>query len=539
MNFKNIFTASNGENKKIVNKVAKKKLLFSASLVIIIIVSIVALNILATVADNRLHLSFDLTADKVFSMSEANTDYLKEVDKDITITFCATEDEYIGGFYDSYVANYNQTTDPTGKYFSQTVEIAKDYTNYNSKIKVQFVDVQSNEFASIRQKYPSVNFNYGDILVESSFLGSSGTMVNRHKIIGFSNIYSLSDESGYASQGYDYYKISGNNIETQLTSAIYYVTSEETAKAAYFSTHSTPELLEQYLIPTLELNNYEVEKISDMVITEASIPEDTDVLLIAGVTSDFTPSELDVIDEWLYNDNKKGNGLVFFASTSSPELPNLYSFLEEWGISIGSGILYETDSSYTSERPTNMLLSSSQSNITLDVNSKLGAYLADNLVPMSVAYNSYEDRTAQTIMQTSSSVVIAPSGIDADSWKPDSSYKAATQSVAIVTSDTSYEENTGEGISSYVAAFASSDFIFSDLMANNSILNLDMTLSVTNLASGNGEARMTFTEKEIDTQTITDITTFTTNLMFVIFVIIVPLGIIAACIIVYARRRSR
>ncbi len=537
---KNIFAPKGNKQPKIKSKIARAKTLYSSAIVAIVLVALILLNVVFTVAGERLHLEVDLTADKAFSMSQGNIDYIKEVDKEVTITFLATEDDYTGQYFKEYAAYYYQAEDSTGLYFPQTVEIVKKYAGYNDKIKVDFVDVQENEFTTIRQEYPNESFSYGDILVECSFIGSDGKSIKRHKVLNFSQIYTLEDKSGYAAYGYSNYTIGGNNIETYLSSAVYYVTSKETAKAAYFDSHCEESLLEAAYIPALELNNYEITKISDAIITESSIPEDTDVLIMACVTSDFTAGELEVIEDFLHNDNKKGKGLVFFASTSSPKLPNLYGFLEEWGISIEDGILYETTESYTNEQATNMLVMNSGNDITAEVNSKEGIYLADNMVAMEIAFERYEDRIVSTFMQTSPTVVIAPSGIDVSSWKPDSSYAEAPRSVGIITSDTSYEENTGEGTSSYVAAFASTDFVYSNYIDYESVLNLDMSLCAANIASGNNTNEITFTTKSISEESFADkVTTASANAMLIVFVVILPVAILAACVVVYIRRKSR
>ena len=524
---------------KIKNTLARKKSMFSVLTTLIIIAVLVLVNVLATVATDRLHLTADLTLDKEFTISQINIDYLKEVKRDVSVTFLATESEYAGSYYSNYVSAYENASDDTGKYFSQTVEIAKKYSTYNDKITVDFVDVQSNEFSAIRQNYPTENFTYGDILVESSFLNKQGTTTKRHKIISFSSIYSLSDETGMAAQGYGAYTVSGNNIETQLTSAIHYVTSDETFKAAYFDTHCEEKILQEKLIPTLELNNYETAAISDAVITSASIPEDTDVLIMACVTTDFTTEELEVIDNWLDNDGNKGRGLVFYASTSSPNLANLYKYLEEWGISVGSGILYETEDSLVLEQNSNMMIANLATDYTADINSKQGYYVVDNMVPMEIVFENYENREAHSLMTTSDTVVIAPVGADISTWKPTADNIEKARSAAILAVDTNYAGDTVEGVSSYVIAFSSTDFAYSNLIESNQVLNLDMSVSAVNTASGAGKAAITFTQKSITNEMITEITTASVRVMTAIFVIAIPVLIIAACIFVYLRRKSR
>ena len=532
----NFFKKSEGTVK---NRVARSRFMYSTAIIAVILVVIIALNALFSVVGDRLHLSWDLSASQSFSISEANINYIKSVDAEVNITVCATEEDYTGDYLIEYAAYYYSAEDTTGKYFSQTVQLIKKYAEYNDNISVRFVDVQSNEFTAIQQAYPNTSFSYGDIIVEGIFKNSEGKTVNRHKTITFGEIYELSDESGMAEYGYGSYTISANNIETMLSSAIFYATSEDTVKAAYFTSHSESAFLTQNYIPSLKLNNYECTPIDDVVITESSIPEDTDVLLLSCVTADFTTDELEVIETFLLNGKERGKGLVYFASTSSPKLPNFNAFLEEWGISVGQGVLYETTAAYTSQVQTNMIVVSDGTDFTKEVNTKQGGYIAGNIVPIERPFEQYGTRKTERLMSTSDTVVIAPVGINAESWKPDDSYTKAVREVAVISYDTSYETDS-TGVSSYIIAFGTTDFIYSDLISNANILNLDMAVCAANIASGNSDTPISFSSKSIDNVSFADkVTVSSVATMRFVFIILVPVAILAACAVVYLRRRSR
>ena len=228
-------------------------------------------------------------------------------------------------------------TDNYNDYYKQTVNLIEKYNNYNKKIKVKFVDTQDASFANITAKYSNDQLNYGDIIVSCTRNG-----VERYKIIGFKDIYNITEDDTYANMGYIMSTIDSNNIETALTSAIAYATSLKSSKVAFITGHSKKDTTEVYR-KLLETNNYEVDLISDKMITEIS--DKYDAIFIAAPTSDFIESELDAIADYLDNDEKYNKGLVFFADAAAPYLPNLYGFLEEWGITIDAGILFETNTS--------------------------------------------------------------------------------------------------------------------------------------------------------------------------------------------------
>ena len=112
----------------------------------------------------------------------------------------------------------------------------------------------------------------------------------------------------YAAYGYSQSTVSGNSVETAVTSAIAYVTSSKTKKVALLTGHSKIDYTADYQ-KLLKANNYEIETISDNIV--GKISSDFDAVIIAGPTTDFIGSELDNLSDFLDNDGKLGKGLLF------------------------------------------------------------------------------------------------------------------------------------------------------------------------------------------------------------------------------------
>ena len=180
----------------------------------------------------RFHLTFALSSDKINSASEENIEYIKGVKEKVTISLLSNEDDY-ASYMDYYAQNLFMAQDSTGEFYNQTIRLLNQYADYNENITLRFVDPQEPEFAEVQSKYASEDFVYGDILVETTFKGENNADITRHKVLSYSDIYNLSDESGMAGYGYGYYTVSGSNLETVLTSAIASVTSTETKTLAY------------------------------------------------------------------------------------------------------------------------------------------------------------------------------------------------------------------------------------------------------------------------------------------------------------------
>ena len=307
------------KGKAIRNQFAFKKGGYSVAIIALVLAALILLNWLVAVLGDRFHLEFDMSPDSVNSISKENIEFIEGVKKDVSVTVCAAEDSY-PDYMASYAQSYYGISD-AGDYFEQTVNLINKYKSYNKKIKINYVDPQSSEFTAVTQKYPNAEVTYGDIIVSCG----EGEK-ERYKKLGFSDIYALSTDDTYAAYGYSTSNISGNNIETALTGAIAYCISSKSSKIAIYTGHSATDYSSGY-VELLKANNFEVEVLSDKVIT--SVPNEYDAIVIMAPTGDFIDSEIDAVSTFLENGGKLSKGLMYFADSTCPSLPVLESFLSQ------------------------------------------------------------------------------------------------------------------------------------------------------------------------------------------------------------------
>ena len=248
----------NKRQKKLKNQALLKKGSYSVAITAIVLAGIIVLNILVGVLSKRVSLEYDFSSDKKNSLSAENVKYVKNVKKDVSVIFCTSEDTYVDSM--SYYAQQYNVISGGNEYYEQTLKIVNKYAAYNSKIKLEYVDPQSADFTKISAEYPNEKLSYGDIIVSAK---------NRHKIIKYTDIYSLSDDQTYAAYGITSSTVTGNNIENALTGAISYVLSDKTIKVAFLTGHSSADITADYKT-LLSDNNYEIETITDNVITNIS-----------------------------------------------------------------------------------------------------------------------------------------------------------------------------------------------------------------------------------------------------------------------------
>ena len=513
--------------KKIKNQALLKRGSYSLAITAAVVAGAIILNILVGALTDRFVLEFDMSLNKDNSISEENIEYIKGIEDKVTVTVCADEETYSS--YMGYYAQqyYSVSDDAATSYYDQTVTLVNKYADYNKNITVNFVDTQSTKFTEISSKYSSEKLMYGDIIISTEKDGAE-----KHKIISYDDIYYLDEDTTYASYGMSFYTVSGNNIETALTSAISYVTSDKIKRAAIITGHSATDYTATYQT-LLKDNNYETEIISDSLVTEIS--SEYDLVVIPCPSTDFIGTELDAVSEFLDNDGKLGKGLIFVADVTAPYLTNLYDFLEQWGIVVEDGILFETNSSnHMADDPTTLGSYTTEAD---DILSGMSVCITGYNAPMYAGFESEGGITVTSFMETPDSVVAAPKGVDA-SWTEADNYETDTYSTVIQAAKSDYDEDNNP-ITSYVTAFSSTHFLESEYSEYSSVSNKDVLFAVSERGAGADKTDISFVSKYIDEESFADqVTEASSNTMRIIFMIILPIICIAAGIYIYIKRRN-
>ena len=523
------------KQKVVRNQFLFKKGGYSVAIIALVLAALVLLNWLVSSLGERFHLEFDMSPQKVNSMSEENIKFLEGVKDAVNVTVCADEDNY-ASYMNSYAQEYYGISDG-GDYFDQTATLIKKYKSYNDKITVDFIDPQSSEFMEVYRNYSNAGVTYGSIIV-SAKKGEN----NRYKILNFSDIYELQTDDTYAAYGYTTSTIEGNNVETALTGAIAYCISSKTPKMAVYTGHSADDY-SQSLSKLLKDNNFEVDVLTEKII--GSISDEYDAVAILSPTVDFIDSELDVLSAFLDNGGKLSKGFLYFGDASCPSLPNLESFLSQWGIKVQKGVLFETyaDNSIQDDPSTMGLYpveaSEDDENSTFDnsILSEISICIAGQNVPLKATTPADTSIKVNPVINTLESAVIAPVGSSADWSGYTDKDKRQYQSV-IEAKKLDYDSDNNE-MSSYIYAFSSVEYIESDWAENSRISNKELVLACSERAVNVEDSGISFTSKTISNETFADAVTETgINVVNILFVWALPILIVALGIFVYIKRRN-
>lgn len=505
---------------KVKNSVAFKRGAYATVLTVVVAIAIVALNILVTALSARFPLKTDITAEKVYSLSQENIDYIRDIDKEINITVCVESED----MYSTYMSYYSGVTDSTGKYFAQTPQLLQNYVQYNSEhITVEYLDPASPDFYSVTDRHPESDFTYGDILVECVHEGENV----RYSIIGATDIYELTDESGYAQYGYGSYTVSGNKLESALTTAINRVLMEKTEIIGYITQNcDTAGILS--VESNLNDNNYDLQAIESLALIDA-IPGEMSTLVIDGPKADFSASDLEKIDTFLDNDGKLGKNLIVLPDPSVGRLNNLYDFLEDRGIMLGTGTVYETDDSRHIEH-TMMWLNL----VDNDFNAGLGDafLLCDNMAPLTI---EADGEAYHELISTSATCVVRPFGSASD-WAPSSTDVQGSYSAAVLSCELVYDDDYNASLSNIVT-FASTDFLTNQYAQQGVASNVNVFVNLLNNLHQRDKDSITFVTKTVTSETFVPVTS-TAKVLQIVFIGVVPVVLIAVSIVVFIRRKS-
>ena len=514
--------------KLIKSQFAFKRGSYSLALTAAVLAGLIVVNILVSALADRFNMEYDMSAQKTNSMSEENIEFLKNLEQEVNITFCADKESYASGYMAYYAQQYGVSEDASS-YYAQTLTLVDKYSDYNKNIKIEFIDTQSTEFSAITQKYTSDSIGYGDILV-SAKKGDN----EKHKVVGFKDIYNITEDDTYAAYGMTTATVTGNNIETALTGAIAYVTSTKTKKLAILTGHSKADYTSD-LNEMLTQNNYEVAYIKDELVT--TISNEFDAVMIAAPVKDFIGSEIEALAKFLDNDGKLDKGLMFFADIDSPYLTNLYDFLSQWGIDVGEGILFETNSSNHIPDDPMTIGTYPIEDEEEDITKNMDLFITGYNVPIEIGFETRDGISVTPLVATPESVVAAPVGTSKD-WAGAGDYEQTSYPTIVQAVKEEYNEDN-ELMASYVVAFSSIEYFYSAYNSQASVSNNDICLAVAERLVRADKNGVKFTSKTITNESFAEqVTESSTKTMQVIFMILLPILSIAAGIYIFIRRRN-
>ena len=477
----------------------------ATALSVVFIAIVVALNLLVSALTDRFpSLDIDLTAQKVNSLSDQALEIAKDVDREVTIYLIGTQEGYEQNqIYSSYVQR--------GMQYSQVSSLVKRLVEANPLISMEYVDPDTNpEFIS---QYESDSLATGKVLVESDL---------RHTVLTVNDLFIINQETG---------STINSKVDSALAGALELVNMDTVPVMSIITGHgemlSTSNMAA--FVDNMEQNNFQVEEVD--ILTQ-EIPENTQVLMIATPTTDFSTEEIDKIRAYLDDETRDQQvTLLVSAYPSQGELPNLAAFLEEWGVQVGTGVVAETDSNYAAYDARGVLVTASPLVLTSNTYSRLLSYYS---APITLTFEENNGISTTPLWTTQDSAYV----ITADMTEEDAANPETGEQLVASLSSKDVEVN-GETYARNVVVFGSSDLFTDNFMGTSAFEDSTyMNDLLLDLTDTDASAVVTVEEEEVETMQLdVSASTGTVSLLGILFTGGIPVVILLVGLGIYLKRR--
>ncbi|MGD0957396.1 MAG: Gldg family protein [Candidatus Acidiferrales bacterium] len=248
----------------------------------ILALAVLAILVILNFLGYRHHKRFDLTSEKLFTLSEQTRKIVAGLQQDLTIVrFAKTPD-------------------------TQLDDLMTEYKNLSSHIKYQNVDPQ--EKPDVAKEYGATRM--GDVIAASG----------PHK----ENI-APSAEGGFSEEG--------------ITGAILKITRDKTKMMCFVTGHGEKSLSDDsaqgYTLVDQRLKQETYGTNTVNLASVNAVPSDCDVLVIAGPAREFFPQEAAMVGKYL---NGGGKALIEIDPETDPKLGDIF---QAWNINVGKNVVVD------------------------------------------------------------------------------------------------------------------------------------------------------------------------------------------------------
>lgn len=473
-------------------------------LTVVFIAIVVALNVVATALTDRFpSLDIDMTAQGLNTLSDQALEIAKGVEQETTIYLIGTEEGY----------DSNQIYASYGLEYSQVANLARRLAEANSKIKVEFVDPDSNpEFIS---QYAEDNLTTGKVLVKTEA---------RHRVLTVTDLYSIEqDQTTGATNSY-------SMVDSALAGALEVVNMDNVLIFAIATGHD--ELLNTSnmasFISMMEDQNFEVQEVD--LLTQ-DLPEGTQVLMLPTPTTDYSTEELDKIRAYL-NDTTQENPLTVLTTTypTQGEMPNFDAFLEEWGVRVQEGVVAETDTNQMAIADvTAVLVDHDEEFLSGNTYDRLVSYYSS---PLELLFEANNSVSTYPLWTTSDSAYILTEE-NANTEDED----RATSSQTVATLSSKYVQVNGSSKTRSLLVFGSSN-VFLDSFMSNAFSDASYVKDALLNLTGNSGSSVSVVTERVQTNEMDIIATRSTmDFWGIVFIAGIPVVILAAGLVIFLKRR--
>ena len=273
-------------------------------------------------------------------------------------------------------------------------------------------------------------------------------------------------------------------------------------------------------------------------ITSEDIPADTDVVVIPAPKTDYLEEDIKKVSDFLNNDGNLGKQLLYIASYGQEDTPNLDEFLSEYGLSVGKGVICESDSGKYYNSPCITVASTVSDNFTQDVSTEHPAILSALCRPVNTLFDEQDMVSTDAYLKSSDSAYTANVDISQTTGQVnigDALVKGQQNYMAVGSKAKFTDDN--KTLYSNVIAVGSEGMLSDTYLQYSQYQNSEYFISVINGLTGK-TAGITITPKTI-TGNVFDITQQQKTVLKWTFCLGVPVVVLIVGIVIWARRKNK
>lgn len=460
---------------------------YSTGMIAVVLVAAVFLNLAASALPDS-YTTVDVTSQKLYSLTPTTKKLLKELTGDVTIYVInseSNEDSMVGKTLDSYAA-------------------------LSEHIKVVYKDpVVSPDFYK----------DYTDSISINSLIVECG---EKFQVINYNDLYTYDFDSATYRQ-----TVSGYDAEGLLTSAVAYVTSENTSPVYQVQGHGE-QSLEQAFSDGVKKENIILEDLT--LLTSEGVPENAAGVMILSPTGDLNEEDAEKLIDYL---DQGGKILLTTSYTDyfSEEMPNLTKVLEYFGLSVGDGLIVEQDQDMMYQSPLYLLPEVEADSLTTGVFGKTYDFI---MMPYTqpILITETEGVTVTPLLSTSLSSYSKTGLKDSGEITKEQGDAQGPFAVGVHAVKTLDSEKTAEII------VYSSDMLFTET-SNQYTMDNNLTLFTNAVSTMGGKTEsISIPVKSYQTERVT-VPMASSIRLAILFMGIIPVGLLVIGIVVWARRKKR
>ncbi len=509
---------------------------------VIFVAAVVLVNIIAGIIFDRYPITFDLTKNNKYSISEQSEEYIEKIDCDITIRVFAEEDAFVA----------------VNDYTKQANEVIKRCCQKNKHITAEYIDIDKNP--DIVSEYADQEIQQYSIIVETPSLDDSGKQmkdsdgkplkrirsISLMDLISFKSEFEEQVQQGYGMSASDYIlAMCGNNETYAFAQAVQsgYVEAS-TADQAFLSalmavSDPDPVVVSvlngrneaadlSYLRKLLLANGYSVK---DVNITSEDIPADTDMCIIPAPTSDYMEAEITKVDEFVNNHGNMGKHLMYIASYNQQSTPNLDEFLEEYYLAVGEGVICENDAEHYYTQAFYTIADDISESFADDIDVSNSKLIIRGSRPVKLLAEGEKGKMKiEAYVKSTANAYVADTQTGEAMENGQQVYAAMSSKVAFT--------DDGGAVYSNVFVVGGDSMVGSSELMYNQFQNRTYILSVINGMTGKTTNGITV-EPKVITGNIFDITAEQIRLLKIIFIGVIPLATLTTGLVIWLRRKNR